>query len=235
MGEQKTGLRTPKKGYRLLRSKEWGVLTEGVWNNNPIFGMMLGLCSTLAVTNLLSNAFVMSVSVTVVLVVNSAIVATLRNYIPEKVRMVVFMLITSTLVIAVDMVLKILLPDISKALGPYVALIITNCIIMGRAEAFASNNSVGLSIADSFGVGIGYTFSLMVIAFFRELLGFGSLFGFRVLPEGVEAIQLLAIPPGAFFALGVFILIINWIRAKNSDESEPAKDKKGGCGSCNSC
>jgi Na+-transporting NADH:ubiquinone oxidoreductase subunit D len=235
MGEQKTGLRTPKKGYRLLRSKEWGVLSEGVWNNNPIFGMMLGLCSTLAVTNLLSNAFVMSVSVTVVLVVNSAIVAALRNYIPEKVRMVVFMLITSTLVIAVDMVLKILLPDISKALGPYVALIITNCIIMGRAEAFASNNSVGLSIADSFGVGIGYTFSLMVIAFFRELLGFGSLFGFRVLPEGVEAIQLLSIPPGAFFALGVFILVINWIRSKNSDGADSADNKKGGCGSCSSC
>ncbi len=231
MGEQKTGLRIPKKGYRLFRSKEWGVLTEGIWNNNPIFGMMLGLCSTLAVTNLLSNAFVMSVSVTVVLVVNSAIVAALRNYIPEKVRMVVFMLITSTLVIVVDRALKIMLPDISKALGPYVALIITNCIIMGRAEAFAANNNVGLSIADSFGVGIGYTFSLMVIAFFRELLGFGSLFGFRVLPESIEAIQLLSIPPGAFFALGVFILIINWLRA-----DKPAGDnKKEGCGSCNSC
>ena len=230
MGEQKTGLRTPKKGYRLFRSREWGVLTEGIWNNNPIFGMMLGLCSTLAVTNLLSNAFVMSMSVTVVLVINSAIISALRQFIPEKVRMVVYMLITSSLVIAVDMVLKILLPDISKALGPYVALIITNCIIMGRAEAFAANNSVGLSIADSFGVGIGYTFSLMVIAFFRELLGFGSLFGFRVLPDAVKPIQLLSIPPGAFFALGVFILVINWLRADKA-----AGDKKGGCGSCSSC
>ena len=235
MGEQKTGLRVPKKGYRLLRSQEWGIMTEGVWNNNPIFGMMLGLCSTLAVTNLLSNAFVMSLSVTVVLVVNSAIVSMLRNFIPEKVRMVVFMLITSTLVIAVDMILKICLPDISKALGPYVALIITNCIIMGRAEAFAANNKVGLSIADSFGVGIGYTFSLMVIAFFRELLGFGSLFGLRVLPENIEPIQLLSIPPGAFFALGVFILIINWLRADKSTDDNSAENKKGGCGSCKSC
>jgi Na+-transporting NADH:ubiquinone oxidoreductase subunit D len=235
MGEQKAGLRTPKKGYRLLRSKEWDVLIEGVWNNNPIFGMMLGLCSTLAVTNLLSNAFVMSMSVTIVLVINSAIVATLRNHIPEKVRMVVFMLITSTLVIVVDRVLKIALPDISKALGPYVALIITNCIIMGRAEAFAASNTVGLSIADSFGVGIGYTFSLMTIAFFRELLGFGSLFGFRVFPESIEPIQLLSIPPGAFFALGIFILVINWIRSKNSPEEDSAGNKKGGCGSCSSC
>ncbi len=225
-----TGLRVPKKGYRLFRSREWSVLLEGIWHNNPIFGMMLGLCSTLAVTNLLANALVMSVSVTVVLVVNSAIVSALRQFIPEKVRMVVFMLITSSLVITVDMMLKILLPNISEALGPYVALIITNCIIMGRAEAFASNNSVGISIVDSCGVGLGYTLSLMVIAFFRELLGFGTLFGLRVLPEFLEPIQLLAIPPGAFFALGIFILVVNWLRA-----GAAAKSSEGGCSSCNSC
>jgi len=229
MGEQKAGLRIPLKGYRLFKSQSWKVLVEGIWHNNPIFGMMLGLCSTLAVTNLLTNAFVMSISVLVVLVVNSLIISLLRNLIPERVRMIVYMLIVSSLVIAVDMVLKIALPEISKALGPYVALIITNCIIMGRAEAFAINNGPTVSVADAVGVGLGYTFSLMTIAFFRELLGFGTLFGLQVLPASVEPMQLMAVPPGAFFALGVFILVVNRIRAGRNG------NKKEGCESCESC
>ncbi|MBT3382038.1 MAG: electron transport complex subunit RsxE [Lentisphaerae bacterium] len=213
-------LKVPKAGYRLFNSKTWAVFSEGVWHNNPIFGMMLGLCSTLAVTNLMSNALVMSVSVTVVLVANSAIISALRNHIPDRVRMIVYMLIVSTLVITVDMMLRICLPDISKALGPYVALIITNCIIMGRAEAFAVNNTVPVSIADSLGVGAGYTFSLMIMAFFRESLGFGTIFGLKVLPEAMSPIQLFAIPPGAFFALGVFILVVNTLKQRQAKEDD---------------
>jgi len=220
MGEQQAGLRVPRKGYRLFKSQSWKVLIEGLWHNNPIFGMVLGLCSTLAVTNLLTNAFVMSMSVLVVLVVNSLIISLLRNLIPDRVRMIVYMLIASSLVIAVDMVLRITLPEVSKALGAYVALIITNCIIMGRAEAFAINNPPMVTIADAVGVGLGYSFSLMTIAFFRELLGFGTLFGLRVLPAAVEPIQLLTVPPGAFFALGVFILVINRIRAGRGDSKQ---------------
>ncbi|MCK5735145.1 MAG: NADH:ubiquinone reductase (Na(+)-transporting) subunit D [Spirochaetaceae bacterium] len=188
------------------------VFKEGVWHNNPIFGMMLGLCSTLAVTNLVSNALVMSAAVTLVLVINSAIISSLRNMIPDRVRMIAYMLIISSLVITVDMVLKIVLPEASKALGPYVALIITNCILMGRAEAYAINNTVGLSVSDALGVGLGYTFSLTIISIFRELIGFGSILGFAVLPEQFPEIALFTIPPGAFFALGTFILIINTIR-----------------------
>ncbi|RKX72687.1 MAG: NADH:ubiquinone reductase (Na(+)-transporting) subunit D [Spirochaetes bacterium] len=188
------------------------VFKEGVWHNNPIFGMMLGLCSTLAVTNLVSNALVMSIAVTLVLVVNSAIISSLRNLIPERVRMIAYMLIISSLVITVDMVLKIVLPEASKALGPYVALIITNCILMGRAEAYAINNTVGLSVSDALGVGLGYTFSLTIISIFRELIGFGSILGFAVLPDQFPHVALFTIPPGAFFALGTFILIINAIR-----------------------
>ncbi len=219
-------LRVPKKGYRLFKTKAWAVFSEGVWHNNPIFGMMLGLCSTLAVTNLMSNALVMSVSVTLVLVANSAIVSALRQLIPDRVRMITYMMIVSSLVITVDMVLKILLPDISRALGPYVALIITNCIIMGRAEAFAVNNTVAVSVADSLGVGAGYTFSLMTIAFFREILGFGSVFGVKVVPEGMAAMQLFSIPPGAFFALGVFILVVNTLKSRQD---------RGGCDACGTC
>jgi len=211
-------LKVPKKGYRLFKTKSWMVFMEGLWHNNPIFGMVLGLCSTLAVTNLMSNALVMSLAVTTVLILNSTIISAMRNMIPERVRMIVYMLVISTLVITVDRFLKIFVPDISNALGPYVALIITNCILMGRAEAFAINNPVAISAMDALGVGLGYTFSLMSLAVFRELLGFGSLFGIRVIPEGIQTISLFSVPPGAFFALGIFILIINSIRKKGGEE-----------------
>lgn len=211
-------LKVPQKGYKLFKSKSWVIFKEGVWHNNPIFGMVLGLCSTLAVTNLMSNALVMSMSVTIVLIVNSFLISLLRSVIPEKVRMIAYMLITSTLVITVDMILKIMLPQVSKALGPYVALIITNCIIMGRAEAYAINNPVRVSLIDAFGVGVGYTFSLMTIALFRELIGFGSIFGIRILPESVQPISLFTVPPGAFFALGIFILVINSIRNRGENK-----------------
>ena len=132
--------------------------------------------------------------------------------------MIAYMLVISTLVITVDRFLKIFVPDISNALGPYVALIITNCILMGRAEAFAINNPVGISVMDALGVGLGYTFSLMVLAFFRELLGFGSIFGIRIIPEGISTLSLFSVPPGAFFALGIFILVINSIRGREDKD-----------------
>ena len=217
MSESKE-LRTPKKGYRIFSKKNKQVMTEGLWHNNPIFGMVLGLCSTLAVTNLVKNTLVMTMAVLLVLMANSAIISAIRNLIPEKVRMIAYMLITSTLVIAVDIILKLFLPDISKAMGPYVALIITNCIIMGRAEAFAASNSADLSVVDAMGVGLGYAFSLLTISIFREFIGFGSLFGYQILPESAETISIFTIPPGAFFSLGAFILVINIIRRKRGDD-----------------
>jgi Na+-transporting NADH:ubiquinone oxidoreductase subunit D len=211
-------LHTPKKGYRLFSKKNKQVMTEGLWHNNPIFGMVLGLCSTLAVTNLVKNTLVMTMAVLLVLMANSAIISAIRNFIPDKVRMIAYMLITSTLVIAVDIVLKLFLPDISKAMGAYVALIITNCIIMGRAEAFAASNSADLSVVDAMGVGLGYAFSLLIISVFRELIGFGTLFGFQILPDSFEAFSIFTIPPGAFFSLGAFILVINIIKRKTGGE-----------------
>jgi Na+-transporting NADH:ubiquinone oxidoreductase subunit D len=218
MKSEQTGLRIPKKGYKLFKTKSYLVFIEGLWHNNPTFGMVLGICSALAVTNLMANALVMSLAVTPILVVNSLIISALRNLIPERVRMITYMLIISTLVITVDQFLKIFVPDISRALGPYVALIITNCILMGRAEAFAINNPVGIAIVDALGVGLGYTFSLMIIAFFRELFGFGSLFGLKIIPEAVTPIGLFSVPPGAFFALGIFILFINSIRGRKEEK-----------------
>ena len=216
--ESSVKLRVPRKGYRLFKTKTWMVFVEGLWHNNPIFGMVLGICSTLAVTNLMANALVMSIAVTVILVANSFIISLLRYVIPERVRMVTYMLVVSSLVITVDQTLKIFVPDISRSLGPYVALIITNCIIMGRAEAYAINNPPFIAVVDAFGVGCGYMFSLVVIAFFREILGFGTLFGIKIVPDFITPLALLSVPPGAFFALGTFILVINIIRK--------GKDKK---------
>lgn len=187
------------------------ILTEGLWENNPIFRMTLGLCSTLAVTNLVENTVIMSISVLVTLILNSVITSLLRHLIPERVRMIAYMVITSTLVIMVDMVLKIFLPDISKQLGPYVALIITNCIIMGRAEAFAINNGVVDSFLDAFSVGTGYSLSLIFLALIREFLGFGTIWGFEITANLFEPFKLLTIPPGAFFMLGFLILVTNVI------------------------
>jgi Na+-transporting NADH:ubiquinone oxidoreductase subunit D len=220
MNQKPDQLKTPQKGYKIFQTKGAKIVAEGVWHNNPIFGMVLGLCSTLAVTNLMSNALVMGISVTAVIVLNSLIISLIRDYIPERTRMIVYMLITATLVIAVDRFLRIFVPDISNALGPYVALIITNCLVMGRAEAFAINNSPVLSILDGWGVGLGYTLSLLIISFFRELVGFGSVFGMRILPASITPMALFSIPPGAFFTLGTYILLINVIRKK--------KEKSGG-------
>ncbi|MGL1893032.1 MAG: electron transport complex subunit RsxE [Spirochaetaceae bacterium] len=187
------------------------ILKDGIWANNPIFRMALGLCSTLAVTNLLLNTLIMAAAVTVTLILNSIIVSALRNIIPEKIRMISYMIITSALVIIIDMVIKIYYPEISKQLGPYVALIITNCIIMGRAEAFAINNGVVDSFLDAVSIGIGYSLSLIALAIVRELLGFGTLLGYTVTKDLFAPFNLLSIPPGAFFMLGIFILIVNTI------------------------
>jgi Na+-transporting NADH:ubiquinone oxidoreductase subunit D len=187
---------------------------EGLWENNPIFRMALGLCSTLAVTNLLFNTIIMATSVTVTLILNSIIISVLRNIIPEKIRMISYMIITSALVIIIDMIIKIFYPEISKQLGPYVALIITNCIIMGRAEAFAINNPVFESFIDAVSIGLGYSLSLISLAIVREFLGFGTLLGFSITKGLFAPFKLLSVPPGAFFMLGVFILIVNTISSK---------------------
>ncbi len=194
------------------------IMREGLWDNNPIFRMALGLCSTLAVTNQLFNTIIMSSSVLITLILNSLIISLLRNIIPERVRMISYMIITSTIVILVDMVLKLFLPEISKELGPYVALIITNCIIMGRAEAFAINNGVLDSVIDAVSIGLGYSLSLIALAIVREILGFGTIMGYSLFSGAFTPIKLFATPPGAFFMLGIFILIINRISKKKGGE-----------------
>jgi Na+-transporting NADH:ubiquinone oxidoreductase subunit D len=189
-------------------NKSWlAILRENLWDNNPIFIQILGICSTLAVTNNLTNTGIMTLGVVFVTAFTNLTVSLFKNLIPRKVRMMVQTLLIAFYVIIVDIVLRAYLPDISKALGPYVGLIITNCIIMGRAEAFAQSNPPLISFWDGATSGFGYMAVLLAIAFVRELLGFGTLFGYQVLPGNFTAWTIMVMAPSAFFLLGAFIWI----------------------------
>ena len=198
------------------------VFEEGMIKDNPVFRQILGICSSLAVTNLLLNSLVMGIGLMFVTGFSSFTVSLLRKQTPKHIRMMVQTLIISAYVIILDIFLKAYWPSMSKALGPYVGLIITNCIIMGRCEAFAQKNKPLISFFDGFTMGLGYTIVLLFIAFFRELLGFGSLFGIQVLGEGWVNWTLMIMPPGAFFMLGIVIWITRNV-FPNSDEKGGAK------------
>ncbi len=196
------------------------VIKNGLIGDNPVYRQILGICSSLAVTNLLTNSLIMGLGLTFVTALSSFTVSLFRRIIPRHIRMMIQTLIIAFYVILVDILLKAYLPSISAALGPYVGLIITNCIIMGRCEAFAQNNKPLLSFVDGFFMGIGYTLVLLIIAFFRELMGFGTLFGQPVLGAWWTNWSLMIMPPGAFFMLGLLI----WV-ARNLF---PESDSKGG-------
>ncbi len=194
------------------------VVSRNVWRENQVLRMILGICSSLAVTNLMVNSLVMGLGLTFVTALSSLTISLLRNAIPRRVRMIVQTLIIASFVILVDIYLKANMPDISKALGPYVGLIITNCIIMGRAEAYAQKNPPLVSMLDGFFAGIGYTVVLLMIALFREFLGFGTIFGFNVNFIGFETWTIMVMPPAAFFLIGVMIWITSNVFAKSKEK-----------------
>ncbi|MCA1755439.1 MAG: NADH:ubiquinone reductase (Na(+)-transporting) subunit D [Spirochaeta sp.] len=193
------------------------ILKENVWTSNPIFMQVLGICSALAVTNLLINTWIMTLGVVGVTAMSNLTVSLVKSFMPRKVRMMVQTLIIAFYVIIVDILLRAYMPDISRALGPYVGLIITNCIIMGRAEAFAQSNPPLISIWDGLTSGFGYMGVLLTIALFRELLGFGTLFGYQVLPNAFEPWIIMVLPPSAFFLLGILIWVAKSIMIKQGE------------------
>jgi len=193
-----------------MADKPSKVALDPLFNNNPITFQVLGLCSALAITTKLETVFVMAAAVTTVLCLSNAAVSLIRNHIPNSIRIIVQMTIIASLVIVVDMILKAYAYNISKQLSIFVGLIITNCIIMGRAEAYAMKNPVGISVLDGLGNGIGYSFILIVIGTIRELLGSGRLLGAVVLPLSTEggwyvSNGLMLLPPSAFFIVGLYI------------------------------
>ncbi len=190
------------------------VLKKNLWTENPIFVQILGICSTLAVTNNLTNTLIMTIAVMFVTGLSSTTVSIIKSLIPRKVRMIVQTLIIAFYVILVDIVLRAYVPEISRALGPYVGLIITNCIIMGRAEAFAQANPPVIALWDGLTSGAGYMGVLIIIAAIREILGAGSLMGFQILGEGFTTWTIMVMPPSAFFLLGSFIWAAKTIMIK---------------------
>ena len=191
-----------------------GNLKRNFWDNNPIFVQILGICSTLAVTNNMMNTTIMTLAVVFVTAFSNFTVSILKTLIPRKVRMIAQTLIIAFYVIIVDILLKAYMPEIHVSLGPYVGLIITNCIIMGRAEAFAQQNGPFISFWDGITSGLGYMFVLLVIAFFRELFGFRSLFGVQVIGEWFPEWTIMVTAPSAFFMLGAFIWIAKSIMTR---------------------
>lgn len=206
----------------LLSSKERKILLGPLSSDNPIVVQVLGICSALAVTVKLEPAVVMSLSVMIVLAFANVLISLLRNTIPSRIRIIVQLVIVAALVIVVDQVLKAFAYDVSKQLSVFVGLIITNCIIMGRLEAFALANKPWLSLLDGIGNGMGYGVILIIVAFVRELLGSGTLWGFQVVPDvfyqfGYENNGLMILPPMALFIVGLII----WVhRSKNTELQE---------------
>jgi Na+-transporting NADH:ubiquinone oxidoreductase subunit D len=193
------------KLIRLKYKKWYNILKDGIHKNNPIVVAVLGICSALAVTNKVENAIAMGLGVTFVVMASSATVSLVRNFIPSKVRMVTYMVIISTFVILVQMFLEAFFPSIASALGAYVGLIITNCIVMGRAEAFAAKNPVRYTLIDGFASGMGYTLVLITVSIVREILAFGSILNFRIMPATWPNWVVMAMAPGGFFVLGLLI------------------------------
>ncbi len=196
-------------------------LKEGAWVNNPLAIQVLGICSALAVTNKLETSLVMGAALIFVCVGSNLFVSLLRKRMPHRIRMIAEVAIIATFVILFDQFLKAFYWDMSKQLGPYVGLIITNCIVMGRAEAFALQNPPILSIVDGAANGLGYAVALAVIGFFRELLGSGEVFGMTILSsQWYTPNQLIILAPGAFFALGIVIAVFNAIKGPEPEENK---------------
>lgn len=183
--------------------------TKGLWSQHPIFRQLLGMCPTLAVTTSATNGLFMGSAVVFVLFFSSLVVSLIKRAVPAQVRIAVYTVIIATFVTVVDIVFKAYFPPMSRALGPYLPLIIVNCIILGRCEAFASRNGVKESLCDALGMGLGFTWGLCMLGAVRELLGAGTVFGIRVLPAGYEPLIIMILPAGAFLVLGSLVALMN--------------------------
>jgi len=195
---------------------------KGLWKENPVFISVLGMCPALAVTNTAINSLAMGLATTFVLLCSSILVSLLKSIIPKQVRITAYIIIIATFVTVVDFSLAAFLPAIHKELGAFIALIVVNCLILGRQEAFASKNPVGLSILDALGMSLGFTFAMLCIGMPREILGSGSLFNIPLFGDSFEPWVVMILPPGGFFMLGFLLLGFNWY-AQRKKEKELTK------------
>jgi len=210
-------------------------LVNGLFKENPTFVLMLGMCPTLATTTSATNAIGMGLTTTVVLVLSNILISMLRKVIPDKVRIPAYIVVIASFVTIVEFLLKAYLPGLNESLGIYIPLIVVNCIILGRAESFASKNPVLPSAFDGIGMGLGFTLGLTCIGVFRELLGAGEVFGFRVMPEAYEPLAIFVMAPGAFFVLAMLTALQNKLNLKSATNVPGGMDKLACGGNCASC
>jgi electron transport complex protein RnfE len=206
----------------------------GIIKDNPIFVMMLGMCPTLAVTTSAFNGLGMGLTTTAVLICSNLIISLLRNIIPVRVRIPSYIVIVASLVTVVQFLLKAYFPELDQSLGIYIPLIVVNCIILGRAESFASKEKPALAVFDGIGMGLGFALGLTAIGLFRELLGAGTAFGNVVMPTSYEPISIFVLAPGAFFVLAMLTALQNKFQLKSAtNKPDTQTECNGNCGGCN--
>ena len=204
------------------------VFSNGLLKENPSLRLVLGTCPTLAVTTLAVNGLGMGLAATFVLVCSNIAISELRKIIPDKVRLPAYITVIATFVTVLQMLVKAFVPALDSALGIFLPLIVVNCIILGRAEMFASKNSIGLSALDGLGMGLGFTGTLVVMGSVREVLGAGTLFGVQVMPAAVDPMTVFITPPGGFFVFGCLMALVIWIEIKTNNR----KVRSIGCEGC---
>ncbi|MCW8882722.1 MAG: electron transport complex subunit RsxE [Sedimenticola sp.] len=191
---------------------------RGLWEENPVFVMLLGLCPVLAVTNSTMNAIAMGLATLFVLVASSTLVSLLRKMIPKQVRIATYIIIIATFVTIVDYVIQAISLDLYNALGAFIQLIVVNCVILGRAEAYASKQKVGAAIVNAVGMGVGFTIALLCLGTVRELLGAGTILGFQIFSNNFEPWVVMILPPGGFFVLGAWLLLFEYLKQRKEQK-----------------
>ncbi|MCB0647963.1 MAG: electron transport complex subunit RsxE [Saprospiraceae bacterium] len=207
---------TTKTGFfdQMASAPSTDEFIKGLWRENPIFVQVLGMCPTLAVTNSLTNALAMGLATTFVLVASNGLISSLRNFIPKQVRIATYILIIATFVTLIDYGIQATSVALHKSLGAFISLIVVNCLILGRAEAFASKNNVGLSLLDGLGMGLGFTFALSCLGALREIMGNGSLLNVQIFGEAYQEWIVMILPAGGFFTLAIWLLFFNVLKKK---------------------
>ena len=197
-----------QSGNQLSSTDEF---VKGIWKQNPVFVFLLGMCPVLAVTNTAKNALAMGLATAFVLLMSNLVVSSLRHFIPKQVRIVTFILVIATFVTIVDYLIQAISLELHKALGAFISLIVVNCLILGRAEAFASKNGIFRSFLDGLGMGIGFTLALLCLGGVREVLGSGSFFGVQLFGDRYQDWVVMLLPPGGFFTLAAWLLLFNGV------------------------
>ncbi|MCG8318199.1 MAG: electron transport complex subunit E [Cytophagales bacterium] len=200
----------------LKESPSTNEFIKGLWRDNPVFVQVLGMCPVLAVSNTAENALAMGLATAFVLLMSNLLVSSLRNFIPKQVRIASYILIIATFVTITDYAIQAISVELHKSLGAFISLIVVNCLILSRAESFASKNNIGRSMLDALGMGVGFIFALFCLGAVREVLGNGTIFGFSLFPEAFQEWIVMILPAGGFFTLAAWLLIFNIIQKKGS-------------------